>query len=165
MNIMNIFSSIPGLNVAEAYEEQETGPNGGPKGGVKTQGPAKYRILTNGQIRRARKRDLDAMTKKARRKQLRDYHAANYQQAVVRAHLQHAGVLEFSQIAVDPEKQVKSTIWLVQQFGVKNEEGRISILREDVLSALQEALDYWGKIVGIPNPRLPEGYVPAVYAE
>lgn len=132
----------------------------GPSGHVF--GAVNARAQKRAQVATAKRR-----VKRARRSQLRDYHESQRIAAVVRGHLQLAGVLPYVvERELDPRQQVISASWLVQRFGTTVEEdGReiVSFKYEDVLTALGEALHFYGQVVGLPDLQVPAGYVVPIY--
>jgi hypothetical protein len=130
-------------------------------------GPTNFKFLTNGQIKRAERRELAGRTRKARRAQVKNYFDTQRLAASVRGHLQSAGVLPYAvEREIDRQQQVVSAAWLVTRFGVDIEDtDEVSFAYNDVLIALGAALKFYGQAVGLPDLRVPADYVVPIYEE
>ena len=137
-------------------------------------GPRATQHVTNGQVKRARKRALAGMTKKARRNQIQNYFETQRLASTVRAHLQHGGVLPFvHERTLDLNQQVVSVAWIVQRFGQEIEveldgemvkTGEMSFQEADVRLALEAATKFVSQASG-QELSVPADYVVPVYAE
>lgn len=86
-NIQQMIASKLGLADDEGEIVQQ-----GPKG-VKTQGPARYRSFTNGQIRRAERRAQETKRRKATSRYRRNWMRNQLNLAYLRANLQALGLV------------------------------------------------------------------------
>lgn len=77
---MNLSNLLPYLNRKNDAEVEE---KSGPKG-VKSQGPATYKTMSSGQIRRAEQRERDTQARKATRRNRRRYMAEQQELANLR---------------------------------------------------------------------------------
>lgn len=128
-------------------------------------GPAKLKASSRGQEKRERVRALARDTRRARRIQAQNFLETRRLAHITRGQLQQAGVLPWymSTTPIDPVKQVKSVVWLVQRFGIEEEDGSSSLKRNDVLAALNAALKFYGEAVGLPGLTVPDGYELPIY--
>lgn len=78
---MNLSNLIPALS---AQEEKLAAESTEKKVGMKTQGPANYRTMTNGQAKRAAQRDRDRMARKATHRNRRDFLKKQQEEANLR---------------------------------------------------------------------------------
>lgn len=132
-------------------------------------GPAKFKGQTTGQVRREKKRELARETRRARRVQIRKYHAEQREAAILRGHLQHAGIVSYSGIEfeVGPRAVVNSIAYLVARFAPApvDGSGQIEVTRKVVIDALTEALNRFQTLTGQPTTRLSPAYVlPVTFA-
>jgi hypothetical protein len=89
-------------------------------------GPTKFRHITAGQVRRAEARAKKRQMDRNFKREVKNYFERQRLAAAIRAHLQIVGVIPFFDGREEPlEKQVVSTVWIVQRFGVEvtNDEG------------------------------------------
>ena len=129
-------------------------------------GPVKFTSPTNGQIRRFEKRVAEGRTKKARRHQVRMHLLQTQEAAVLRGQLQMAGLVPYAGLhVIDPVKQVRATVWIIDRFGEDGEHGRKSFLEPDVRAALQSALNRYEALHGQPTSELDPDFVTPIYAE
>lgn len=123
-------------------------------------GPVKFRTMTTGQVRREQKRELDRRTKKARRKQVRDYRRRIVEATTIHAMLQAAGVVSY----VDPNRKAapgdaaNAIVWLIKRFAKPNKEGNVEVTREVVIDSLTRGLQTWQAITGQPVTPLSPAY-------
>lgn len=115
-------------------------------------GPANFKSPTSGQIRRAKVRALAASTKRARRAQIRQFHADQREASILRGHLQAAGVIAYAnpERMASPQQALASVVWIVQRFGgdFADETGRVEVTMEVISSSLTAALNAWQCLVG-----------------
>lgn len=163
--MINIFEKLASLHSTSPEEALEIDEAAEKRERIKfhrqsvRNGPVNFRTPTNGQLRRAAKRDLARETKKARRRQVRKHFDERYEQAVLRAHLQHAGVLAYdSGREVDGEQAVASITWLVQHFADAPEGQSVEVTGEVVAQSLQSALNHWQTILGLEKTPLSPAY-------
>ena len=122
-------------------------------------GPAKFKQMTTGQERRARHRSLDSMTRKGRRRQIRQYHADMREAATLRGHLQAAGVVRYASEFHAPDFAImRSIIWIVRHFAEGDENGRIEVTHEVVIDAIEKAWQRWCRLTGQPVVPLSPAY-------
>lgn len=154
---MDILSKLPSFkNVEEAIGVKDAIDEAGSKAErIKfhrnhvRNGPANFKGLTSGQERRARQRALNAMTRKARRKQIRDYFATTRKAAVVHGYLQGAGVISYAGgQAPTHEHAVRAVRWILERFGKVDVEGNLLTDQGSVQAALQDAFNFWQKATG-----------------
>lgn len=178
---MDILSKLPFLKNKHVPETEEEGPTDAELKAERIRfhrekvrnGPVNFKTPTTGQIRRAQRRDLDRRTRKARRGQVQNYFATQQLGAVVRAHLQAAGVLPYvHERPLDLQQQVVSAAWLIQRFGVPvmaedgvTETDEMSFAYFDVLTALGAALKFYGQTIGRNDLQIPEGYEVPIYEQ
>ena len=109
-------------------------------------GPVSFKQVTNGQIRRARLRELQGRTLKARRAQVRDFLSRSREVANLRGHLQAIGVLEYvTDYQPSEEARFRSARALVGRFGdMSLAEDGDALLRD----AIQKAYDRYATLTG-----------------
>lgn len=108
-------------------------------------GPVKFPHVTSGQIRRAKARDLASRAKKARRKQVQNYFAAQREYATLRGHLQAVGVLPYAlrKGKISEVSLLRSARWIVQNFG------SVELSESEILKdAIQKAYDRFCVLTG-----------------
>lgn len=167
--IQNILSKLPGLKAeseevevvlteedlkAERIKFHRLSVRNGP---VKMSGP------TSGQIRRERVRALARQTKRARRNQISSHFAALREIAVLRAHLQSAGILAYSTDYRPAGGDVLAAItWIIARFAddkVADEQGRVTITEAVVRESLQAALNRYQHLTRQEQTPLSPAYV------
>lgn len=125
-------------------------------------GPVKFNQPTNGQLRRAKVRELRRNSKKARRAQVRDYFAAQREGATIRGHLEAVGVMQ--EIFDRPSWELnifsayRSSVWLVRHFAPVDAGTNVEVTEDVVRQSFRAALNRWQVIVGLPATELPESY-------
>lgn len=129
-------------------------------------GPRQTRTWTNGQIRRAKQRELARQQKRARRRQLDTYFAERQETAVIRAMLTGAHILP-SVKPVSAERARDAVIWIASRFaeapgGIEQVEVTESLVRD----AISAACDRYDHLVGQrPGTTMPENYsIPVKFA-
>lgn len=108
-------------------------------------GPVTFKSVTNGQVRRARLRELARSSKRARRSQVQSYFTQQREHAVLRAHLQGIGVLPYALRSgrLSEEQMMLSVRWIVEHFG------NVDDSDDDLLkNALQRAYDRFSDLSG-----------------
>lgn len=169
---MNIFSKLPFFNgksddavSEEAAEIQAKADRIKHHRDNVRNGPVKERHITSGQYRRSIIRTAEAEARKSRSRQIKGYFQTQQTAATVRGHLQAAGILPYAVLELDPFNQVVSAAWLVQRFGIEVPgTGRVSFAHDDVLTALEGALAWYGK-ASQTDVAFPEDYVVPVYVQ
>lgn len=146
---MNIFSKLPGLisdhqndAVDSTLTEEEAKKERIAFHRAKVRnGPIDYKYPTNGQLRRLEERRRERKAKVARRRQVRAFFKSEREAAVLRGHLQAAGVLPYSSSKVkrDPLTITNSVEWLIQRFSTRT--GLLS--EKEITDALTAALNRW----------------------
>lgn len=123
-------------------------------------GPVKFNPPTSGQLRRERQRAVARSTKKARRKQVRDYFDGLRESSRLRAKLQSAGVIPFAlpETEVSDRARQDAIVWIVERFAQGEGGQQIEVTETVVRDALQLALNRWQKLNGLPETEL-EGHV------
>lgn len=124
-------------------------------------GPVKFKGVTSGQERRRRQRWLDSRTRKARRAQIRLYFAQQQEAAVLRGHLQAAGVQAYANehLVARPDRALASIVWIVRHFAEVEEGDTVEVTAEVVTQSLTSALNRWQTLVGLPTTPLSPAYV------
>jgi hypothetical protein len=126
-------------------------------------GPAKFSEPTSGQIRRERHRALARQTKRARRNQIKSHFASKREIAVLRGHLQAAGLILYrTDYRPGAGDVTASFIWIISHFAddkLSDELGRIEITEGVVRSSLQAALNRYQHLTGRPVTKISEDYV------
>lgn len=124
-------------------------------------GPVKYSTPTTGQIRRAQKRALNTTSRKAFRRQVRQYFADQREAAAIRGQLQAAGVLAYaspSRRAI-PLASYKAIVWIIQRFAEGDDKGKVEVTEQVVRDSLQAALNRYQGIMGLEPTPLSPAYV------
>lgn len=163
---MDIFGKLPFLHVPESETEGDLTPEELKKERIKfhrervRNGPVKFTTLTSGQIRRAKRRELDRRMKKARRAQVRAYRRDLAEAARIRAMLQAAGVIPYvdSSRRAAPGDAANAIVWILRRFGKPDESGVLEVTREVVMDSLTRALQTWQQVTGQPKTQLSEDY-------
>jgi hypothetical protein len=111
-------------------------------------GPVNYKEQTSGQAKRARLRELAGRTRRARRKQVRDFLAQQREHAILRGHLQAIGVVAYeTDYEPTDEARFQSAAYVVRKFG------KVSDLDLDetefLRQAVQRAFDRFADISGV----------------
>jgi len=127
-------------------------------------GPVKSGGPTNGQIRRERHRALARKTKRARRNQIQAHFANKREIAVLRAHLQAAGIILYvnEDFRPAPGDVLAAFAWIISHFAddkAVDADGRIVVTREVVIQSLQAALNRFQYLRGEPAQTLSPAYV------
>lgn len=150
--ITNLLSSLPFLNNDQSEEIDEAQAKRDRiafhRDHVRN-GPTKFKTVSNGQVRRAKTRELNGRAKKARRHQVRTYFANLREHAVLRGQLQAVGVLPYHESTPDSAKvgldgAVRATRAIVQRFGDITDSDDIL-----VRNALQKAYDRFCVLSGV----------------
>lgn len=130
-------------------------------------GPVKFKTVTAGQERRAQKRALARQKKNNYRSQVRSYLETRRLASITAGKLREAGALPYVDVRwpVDRVQQVLATAWIVQRFGVEDEDGETSYALDDVVAALNAALKFYGQAYNFGEQALPEGYIVPLYTE
>lgn len=168
---MNIFSNLPFLNRGSDVDGEPTEEE------LKKEriefhrtkvrnGPAGFRSLSNGQIARARVRDMKRQQRKAFRAEVKDYFEKQRVAASIRAHLQGAGYLPYFD-GHEPtlHQRIVSTGWIVQRFGTEvtvdgEGTGRVSFRKGDILDAFKNAAKFYTSATGA-YIQAPSDFTPA----
>lgn len=131
-------------------------------------GPINFTSFTNGQIRRAKTRAAARDQRKSYRADVKNYFERRSLAALVRAHLQTVGIIQFLDGREAPlRSQVASTIWLARRFGVEvvNDEGvgagYVSFRSGDLVDAMREAAKFYGTVTGF-TPTVAKDFEPAI---
>ena len=96
-------------------------------------GPVKWKSMTSGQVRRAQKRAAKRAQKNTYRAQVRNYLETRRLASVTAAKLRQAGALPYvHERELDRIQQVYATVWIVQRFGVEDDDGVVSFAKDDV---------------------------------
>lgn len=122
-------------------------------------GPVSYKSPSNGQIRRAKAREIKRNMRKTRSRQISSYFASVREEAVLRGHLQAVGLVGYSTRSYKPTPlQVReSAIALIKQFA--DAQGAVvEVTEEVVLDSFRSALSRWANLNGRSDIRIPEGY-------
>lgn len=126
-------------------------------------GPVKFSSPTSGQIRRFGHRELARKTKAARRRQIREHFAQKTEVAVLRAHLQAAGLIVYPTGHTPGAGDVLNAFtWIISHFADDkhaDENGRVEVTREVVVSSLQAALNRYQHLTGRPQTAISPSYV------
>jgi len=113
-------------------------------------GPVNFKGQSNGQAKRERRRELAGRTRKARRKQVRDFLAQQREHAILRGHLQAIGVVAY-ETDFDPSvtARFESARWVLNNFGSSDiltlDKSEGDYLRD----AVQAAFDRFADISGV----------------
>lgn len=158
---LNPFSFLPSLNTEPEIDEAQAKADR-----IKfhrehvRNGPTSFKSTTNGQIRRAKARDIQRGMKKTRRRQVQTYLAAEREAAVLRAHLQHIGLVPFgSDHRPHPQMVLASATWIIRHFAEdQSGTGKVEVTPELVNEAVRSAYARWGDIIGVPSLRVPADY-------
>lgn len=130
-------------------------------------GPANFKFMTNGQARRAQRRELDRQRRKAWRAEKGSYFERQRTAAILRAHLQVVGLIPFIDGHEAPLRdQITSTAWMVTRYGVEVAvdgvgTGHASFKRGDVIDALKNAASFYQSATGLII-RFPVDFEPAI---
>lgn len=117
-------------------------------------GPVNWKHMTNGQVRRAQKREMDRQTKKAWRAEKRNYFERQRVAAYLRGHLQTVGLIPFIDgHTASLDDQIASTVLINRLYGTEvildgEPAGYVSFERTDVLNALKSAAKFYGSTTG-----------------
>lgn len=124
-------------------------------------GPASFRTMSNGQIRRAQKRMEASRVRKARRRQIRSYLTQQNEAAALRGNLQAAGVIAYVHegTTMAPEAALQSIVWIVKRFAEGDESGRVEVTSDTVTKALTAALNRYQALTGQEQTPLSPAYV------
>lgn len=111
-------------------------------------GPVNYKEQTSGQAKRARLRELAGRTRKARRKQVRDFHAQQREHALLRGHLQAIGVVAYeSGFVPTDEARFASAAYVVRNF---SEAADLELDETEFLRrSVQRAFDRFADLSGV----------------
>ena len=128
------FLKLPSLKGDAPDADEPTGPRG-----RKSQGPQKFRTVTNGQIRRARDRAIAGQYRRTARAQRRAHWAKLREHATLRGHLQAIGLIEYgSDFQPTDEQRLASAGWIIANFPT-----------EDVQGSIQAAFDRFSDLSGV----------------
>lgn len=166
---MNILDKLPFLSTTTEEEVTEIDEAQAKKDRIAfhrshvKNGPASFKTLTSGQVRRAEKRMLAGSTKRARRAQIRQFHADQREAATLRGHLQAASVISYADPTrvASSQAALASIVWIIQRFAEEqyaDETGRIEVTMEVITGALTGALNRWQRLVGDPVTPLSPAY-------
>lgn len=167
--MLNIFKHLPGVDKADEVVE----PTEADLKAERIQfhrekvrnGPANFRSVTEGQIRRAKARAEKREAKRNFKREVRQHLNAMRFNATVRGQLAVAGVIPTA-LDYPIKRQVDATVWIVRRFGVSVDRtdgpAYASFKRADVLSALRAAVETYNEATGA-SYRVPEGFEPAIY--
>lgn len=154
---LSFLSDAPEEETPEAIEKREKAERVKFHRDHVRNGPRSFGTVTSGQFRRRLGREQKARLKKARRDQVRTYFETQRKIAVIRGHLQSAGVLEsglggYPDIAGNEfvaNRAAHSYHWLVDNFWEwEDGEGHTG-------AALLRALNTYQELVGIEKTGLP----------
>lgn len=172
--MLNVFKHVPGIDKADEAPELTKDEIAAAEKAERIQfhresvrnGPANFRSITNGQIRRLQARSEARIARKERRDKVRRQLHADRFAATLRGQLAVAGVFPMS-IEQSLKAQVDATVWIVRRFGVSVErpEGGAyaSFKREDVLTALRSAVDFYNRATGAHFAKPGDDFEPALY--
>jgi hypothetical protein len=166
---VNLLEKIPFLKTADAEAEVVLGEEDAKAERIAfhrnkvRNGPTKFSTQTTGQFRREQLRGLARKTKNARRKQIRDHFAALREIAVLRGHLQAAGIIQYRTDYQPAGGDVVNAItWIIGHFAddkLADERGRVEITEPVVRASLQAALNRYQHLTGRPQTPLSPAYV------
>lgn len=127
-------------------------------------GPVKFSAPSTGQLRRERHRALNRQTKNARRRQIQAHFANKRETAVLRAHLQAAGIVLYANpdFRPAPGDVIAAFTWIISHFAdekATDSTGRIVVTRDVVIQSLQAALNRFQHLRGEPAQTLSPAYV------
>ena len=127
-------------------------------------GPTNFRVVTNGQQKRARVRELNRRSRKARRAQIRQHFADLREAATLRGHLQAVGIAPYAvaTTTLTAEGALRGIVWIVERFAddsLVDENGQVQVTEEVVRQSLTSALNRWQHLVGLPPTELSPAYV------
>lgn len=176
--MFDIFSKLPGVKAHEAAEAALEMSAEDIRAQAKAEriefhrtkvrnGPVKFSFLTNGQVRRAQRRELDRHQRKAWRAEKASYFERQRTAAILRAHLQVVGLIPFIDGREAPLRdQITSTAWIVTRYGVEVAvdgvgTGHASFKRGDVIDALKNAASFYQSATGLII-RFPADFEPAI---
>ena len=111
-------------------------------------GPANWRTQSSGQVKRAKVRALAGRTRKARRAQIRDFHAQQREHATLRGHLQAIGVVAYeTDFVPTAEARFQSARWIVNNH---SEAADLELSETEFLRrSVQRAFDRFADISGV----------------
>lgn len=175
--MLNIFSKLPflGTDAADEIVEMTTEEA---KAQAKAEriefhrnkvrnGPVNWKSMTNGQVRRAQKREMDRQTKKAWRAEKRSYFERQRVAAYLRGHLQTVGLIPFVDgHTASMDDQIASTVLINRLYGTEvildgEPAGYVSFERADVINALKAAAKFYGSATGYIIT-VPANFEPAI---
>lgn len=166
---MNIFGKIPFLadekhddESPEAVEKREKRERIKFHRERVRNGPVKFSFLTSGQVRRIKRRDLEAQTKKSRRKQVDRYFAERQEAMRLRGLLQAAGVLSYHAPARRASSRAarEAIIVLFERFARQEE-----VTHNEVVASLERALQRYQRLMQEEvTPLSPSYRLPVVVA-
>ena len=107
-------------------------------------GPQNWRTLTSGQVRRQHARDAKSRQRKTNKRYRRAWMAQQREIATLRGHLIVLGVLEckHAETAFTDAQRQTSLMWVVQKYGLRDDDGRIvadDAMVPDAVTAAREA--------------------------
>lgn len=169
MNLTSIFKNMPLLGEDKADEvDPEVAEVAAKKERIDfhrrsvRNGPVAFKTVTNGQLRRAKVRELRRNAKRARRAQVRDYFAAQREGATIRGHLESVGLMQeiFDRPAweINIFSAYRSSLWLIKHFAPVEAGTNVEVTEDLVRSSFRAALNRWQVIVGLPATDLPTSY-------
>lgn len=138
---MDIFQSLPSLHAESKTDEATNEPKQvGPRNG-----PVRYRDITTGQVRRARKRAATKQSRRAYRNQVRTFLSSEREAALIRSSLQAVGVLPYATEGMQPtEDQVLLAVrTLLARYGTG-----VEATEESLREAIEVALTRYRAITG-----------------
>lgn len=165
---MDLLSKLPFLK-SEKADEPELSPEEARKQRIQfhrdhvRNGPSNFKVVTNGQQKRAHVRALNRRTRKARRAQVRQHFANLQEAAILRGHLQSVGIAPYALVStkLEPQRALDSVIWIVQRFAddnLVNETGQVEVTEAVVRQSLTSCLNRWQHLVGLPPTELSPAY-------
>lgn len=164
------FLSLPSLNEAEdrdlTEEEIAEAEAQAKKDRIKfhrthvRNGPAKFTHVTNGQVKRQRRRDLARQTRKAAQAQRRAFRATLQEHALLRGQLQAIGVIAYETgFTPSDEARFRAARWIVTHYGADEvpDLGEEGAEQAYLRAAIQAAFDRFADLSGVERSAVEYG--------